>query len=52
MNRPTFLTMLTLDFTIVAYVMLAQTARAGEGSASMTASSTVAALELVHVQGR
>jgi hypothetical protein len=33
MNRPTFVTMSTLVFTIVAYVALSQTAHAGNNSA-------------------
>ena len=48
MNRPTFVTMSTLVFTIVAYVTLAQTARADEAAAS----GLVAALERAHVQGK
>jgi len=48
MNRPTFVTMSTLVFTIVAYATLAQTARAGETPAS----GVTAALERVHGQGK
>ncbi|HYJ99917.1 MAG TPA: hypothetical protein VEX14_17770 [Burkholderiaceae bacterium] len=48
MNRPTFVTMSTLVFTLVAYATLAQAARAGETPASGVA----AALERIHVQGK
>ena len=48
MNRPTFVTMSTLVFTIVAYATLAQVARAGETPAS----GVTAALERLHVQGK
>ena len=48
MNRPTFVTMSTLVFTLVAYATLAQTASAGETPAS----AVVAAMERVHVQGK
>jgi hypothetical protein len=48
MNRPTFVTMSTLVFTIVAYATLAQTARAGVTPAS----GVTAALESVHAQGK
>jgi hypothetical protein len=38
MNRPTFVTMSTLVFTLVAYVSLAQAAQAGDPSTLNTVS--------------
>jgi hypothetical protein len=52
MNRPTFVTMSTLVFTIIAYATLTHAARAGETPGASTVSSVTAALEMVHVQGR
>ena len=52
MNRPTFVTMSTLVFSLVAYAMLAQTARADEAPAASLISGAAAALERMHVQGR
>jgi hypothetical protein len=50
MNRPTFITMSTLVFTIVAYVALAQMPNAA--ALSMKASGATVALGTLHVQGR
>ena len=50
MNRPTFVTMSTLVFTLIAYVTLAQTARAGDEAALMV--HIAAALELAHGHGQ
>jgi hypothetical protein len=50
MNRPTFITMSTLIFGIVAYVALAQMPNAAV--LSVKASSTSVALGTSHVQGR
>jgi len=52
MKRPTFVTMSTLVFTLVAYATLAQAAHSGEAHAISMVTGVVAALERGHVPGR
>jgi hypothetical protein len=52
MNRPTFITMSTLIFTIVAYVALAQTSPVDTATAAAKPNGAGLALEIPRVQGR
>jgi hypothetical protein len=52
MNRPTFITMSTLVFTIVAYVALAQMTPGNSALVSHQSYSATVALESLHVHGR